>query len=224
MSVIYKATNRINGKSYIGFSTNYSKRKKRHEKRKHGEYFHKALKKYGVENFEWTILKENAILEDEIQFIEEYQTFWEYGKGYNLTKGGEGCLGRIVSDETKEKISESVKILHKNSDYRKKIIESWTEERKQKARESMIGDKNLFYGDRRFAGENNPFYGKQHDPELKKRMNEKTSQTMKGKPPNNAEWTKGTFWWNNGIVNKRSKTCPGNDWKRGTIKMNKSGA
>ena len=49
-------------------------------------------------------------------------------------------------------------------------------------------------------------------------MNAKTSATMKGRPPNNAEWMKNTFWWNNGSINKRSKECPGEGWVRGTVK------
>jgi group I intron endonuclease len=34
----------------------------------------------------------------------------------------------------------------------------------------------------------------------------------------NAEKIKDTFWWNNGQNNKRSKTCPGLEWKRGRLK------
>jgi len=123
MAVIYKATNKLNGKSYVGFSTNYKRRKHNHEKRECGEYFHNALKKHGKENFEWTILKENATLEDEVQFIEEHQTFWEYGKGYNLTKGGEGSLGRIISEQTREKHRNNTKEKMKDENHRKSISE-----------------------------------------------------------------------------------------------------
>ena len=54
--------------------------------------------------------------------------------------------------------------------------------------------------------------------ELKKQMNAKTSVTMKGRPPNNVKYIKGSFWWNNGVINKRSKECPGDGWFRGTVK------
>jgi len=111
MSVIYKATNKINNKSYIGFDSNWPNRKHIHKYHSETEnentsYFHRAIKKYGWENFEWTILKDDATLEDEISLIEEYQTFHTYGKGYNLTKGGDGNLGWIMPEETKRKISQ----------------------------------------------------------------------------------------------------------------------
>lgn len=106
--VIYKATNTINGKSYIGFAIDLNNRKKEHHKKAKGdyrkEYFHHAIAKHGAEAFHWEVIKEDATLEDEIRLIEEHQTFWEMGKGYNLTKGGEGKLGYVVSEETKEKL------------------------------------------------------------------------------------------------------------------------
>ena len=110
MNVIYKATNKINGKSYIGFDSNWPRRKRQHEnsaKRKDGYYFHKALNKYGIDNFEWVILKENATLEDERLLIVSHET---HMKGYNLTLGGEGILGHKHSDNTKKKLSDKAKI------------------------------------------------------------------------------------------------------------------
>lgn len=94
---------------------------------------------------------------------------------------------------------------------------SWTDERKEKSRDLVSGEKNYFYG-KSLTGSKNGFYGKRHNPELKKQMNAKTSATMKGRSPNNAKWTKGTFWWNNGIINKRCKDCPGEGWVKGTLK------
>lgn len=113
-----------------------------------------------------------------------------------IAKRAESNRGKKRSEETKRKISESNK---------GKIMGPLSDEHRGKVSEALKGDKN-------------PFYGKQHDPELKKQMNAKTSITMKGRPPNNAEWTKGTFWWNDGTINKRSKDYPGDGWNRGTIK------
>lgn len=114
MAVIYKATNKINGKSYIGFDSSWPNRKLAHIH--HAKnitdqsfYFHRALNKHGLENFEWAIIKEEATLEDEVKLIEEHKTFWKNGQGYNLTKGGDGNLGWIVPDEVKSKISKKAK-------------------------------------------------------------------------------------------------------------------
>lgn len=113
MAVIYKATNKINGKSYIGYATNFRKRFAVH---KHNalvkncdHLFHRAIRKYGFEAFEWEILHEAATLDDEIRLIEEHDTFVYTGHGYNLTKGGDGSVGWRMRDETKAKISEKAK-------------------------------------------------------------------------------------------------------------------
>jgi group I intron endonuclease len=54
----------------------------------------RAIKKYGIENFEWVILEENLTQENairkEMHYIQLYDT---YVNGYNSTKGGEGAFG-----------------------------------------------------------------------------------------------------------------------------------
>lgn len=112
MAVIYKATNKINGKIYIGFTINYEERVKQHHKDAFGKkqskkYFHYALRKHGFDNFEWSILKEDAIPEDEKYFVEELQSYHKTGKGYNLTFGGDTSIGYEHTDETKQKIRDS---------------------------------------------------------------------------------------------------------------------
>lgn len=110
MAVIYRATNTVNGKYYIGYAVDFEKRKNEHlykAKRNERQYFHNAIRKYGEDSFTWEILKEDATLEDEIFFIEKYQSFYTYEKGYNLTKGGEGKLGFIPHEETREKLRKS---------------------------------------------------------------------------------------------------------------------
>jgi group I intron endonuclease len=112
MAVIYKATNKNNNKSYIGFAINFKERVGEHlrkSKRKDRQYFHNAIAKHGEDAFEWSILKEDATLEDEVYFIELHKTFWIHEKGYNLTMGGEGKLGYITSERTRNKIKMSNK-------------------------------------------------------------------------------------------------------------------
>ena len=83
-------------------------------------------------------------------------------------------------------------------------------------------------------GENNPFYGKKHSEESKKRIGEKSKgrrhseetrrkmrESHKGKPKSEEHkkklsesakgkntWIKGRRWFNNGKINKRAKECP----------------
>lgn len=70
-------------------------------------HFYRAIRKHGWDNFEWSVLKEDATMEDEKYFIKEYDTFGE--NGYNTTFGGEGPSGRICTVEHKRKTSESMK-------------------------------------------------------------------------------------------------------------------
>lgn len=90
---IYKVTNKINGKVYIGQSVDVGKRWRQHMTAKDDIYFHKAIQKYGVENFEWEVIeqcKKKDLDEREIYWIEYYDSF---NKGYNCTKGGDGVSG-----------------------------------------------------------------------------------------------------------------------------------
>lgn len=102
MAYIYKITNQINGKVYIGKTTEPSinERWKQHKSECHKERvknrpFYKALNKYGPENF---IIEEIeqcdvAILEErEIYWIDIYRSYigWDDCNGYNATTGGDG--------------------------------------------------------------------------------------------------------------------------------------
>lgn len=109
---IYLIRNLINGKGYVG-QTSYSlgHRWSRHKfdaKRGMPSLLHRAMRKYGNENFiiEQVVLGEDYLLNDlEIHYIKFYGTRCDSGHGYNMTDGGEGCLGYIPSLETREKMA-----------------------------------------------------------------------------------------------------------------------
>ncbi len=89
---IYKITNKLNGKIYIGQSVNPYRRFAAHCSRaKTGEDnypIHSAIKKYGKENFELEILEwTEDYNEREKMLIKEYNS--KVPNGYNLTDGGE---------------------------------------------------------------------------------------------------------------------------------------
>lgn len=116
--IIYKATNIINGKVYIGFDSVWPKRQKSHKfssfnsnGQDYNFKFHRAIRKYGWEAFEWEEIccsKDGEYLLNEMEkyFIQQYDS---YNNGYNMTLGGEGCFGRIFTKQSKEKISKGNK-------------------------------------------------------------------------------------------------------------------
>jgi hypothetical protein len=68
-------------------------------------------------------------------------------------------------------------------------------------------------------GEKNPFFGKKHSEETKQKCGKKISKALEGKVPKNLKMFVGSFWWNNGHINKRSHECPGIDWVKGRLPL-----
>ena len=112
MGVIYLRTNKVNGKQYVGQVT--TKRfKARQNKWKSNSYryagkaINNARAKYGIDAFDFEILKECDDKELdfwEMYYIKELNT--KVPNGYNMTDGGEGRSGSSVSKETRKKMSE----------------------------------------------------------------------------------------------------------------------
>lgn len=86
--IIYKITNKINGKFYVGkTSKTIDQRFQRHyHNHKSGKtYLYKSMRKYGFENFVIEAIEETLELN-------EREIFWisELCPHYNMTKGGDG--------------------------------------------------------------------------------------------------------------------------------------
>ena len=96
---IYKITNLINNKSYIGQSVDINRRFRSHKSypfEKSNYPLYRAFKKYGIDNFSFEILEEcpiEELNEKEIYYINYYDT---YNNGYNQTTGGQGNSNNIV--------------------------------------------------------------------------------------------------------------------------------
>lgn len=97
IGLIYLCKNKLNGKIYIGQTIQtLEKRKRRHENdalnNNDNFIFHRALKKYEINNFEWSILEsdieEKYLNEKEKYFIQKYNSN-NINIGYNMTVGGE---------------------------------------------------------------------------------------------------------------------------------------
>ena len=94
---IYKITNQINGKAYVGLSKNCLKRWSDHYSKSYNSKkkddldkpLYKAMRKYGRENFSFEIIEEcdlDKLREREVYWISYFDT---YKNGYNATAGGD---------------------------------------------------------------------------------------------------------------------------------------
>lgn len=89
---IYKITNKINGKCYIGQTVDYKRRFSEHKSMGYGneqnKVLYKAFKKYGIENFSFEVI-ENKTSDYNVRekyWIAYYDSF---NNGYNMTEGGD---------------------------------------------------------------------------------------------------------------------------------------
>jgi group I intron endonuclease len=106
--IIYKATNKINGNCYIGKTIQHLRERKSahelHASKNSNFYFHRALRKYGFNNFGWKILF-HAIDENELDQMEKYfiANYKATNYLYNMTAGGRGLIDPV--GETRRKLS-----------------------------------------------------------------------------------------------------------------------
>lgn len=112
MSIIYICRNKINNKIYIG-QTKQTLYKRIHRhlsdalSGRSNVHFHRAIRKYGKENFEWNILQtipdncNEALNAAERWWIEYYDS---YNYGYNSTTGGSNQYTFNLSENAKNKI------------------------------------------------------------------------------------------------------------------------
>jgi len=107
--IIYKITNPINGKCYIGQTTQGIKqRRAEHYARLAGgrrdHKLYRAFTKYGIENFVWELI-DTASCKESLDTKEKYyiSCYGSYYRGYNATDGGFS-----LSEETRNKIRDKM--------------------------------------------------------------------------------------------------------------------
>lgn len=221
---IYITENLINHKKYIGqhcsdhFDFNY---------KGSGRLLLRAIKKYGWENFSCKILESDGIMpticnsKEELGKAEEYyvnlynaQQSNEY---YNLKAGGiQVSVWSSYSEEEYERHREICRqntIGENNPNYgnhtlRDRLVSGelipnrlgipHTEEYKKRLSKSMKSKKI-------HSGSSNPFYGKKHSKEAKKKQ---------------SEWTKARHWYNNGEREVFELSCP-DGYVKGRLKRKK---
>jgi group I intron endonuclease len=142
---VYKITNNVNGKSYIGFTGNtiferFEQHKKDAIKIRDNRKFYNAINKYGTDVWKIELLElvdsAEVAKQKEIELIEKFDT---YKNGYNSTKGGDGNNGIIMSEESNVKRSRALKGIAKN--YTRMHGKIHSEESKKKISESHKGKK-----------------------------------------------------------------------------------
>lgn len=114
---VYRHINRLNGKSYIGWtSKSIDYRWNQHCRLAQNAsplVFHSAISKYGPDQFDHEILEicesEKEAAAAEIRLIKEYKTHYIDGFGYNMTLGGDGVSGIIIDKESYKRVSEALK-------------------------------------------------------------------------------------------------------------------
>ena len=139
---VYKHTNKVNGKVYIGITTKSPRARWDNGKGYRGNrHFWNAIQKYGWDGFEHEVLAENleatrAFEMEKILIAECRSNLSEYG--YNHSTGGEGGhAGVVCSEETRRKL-----------------------------REANLGDKSPMWG------KPGTMLGRKHSDETKRRMSE----------------------------------------------------
>lgn len=200
---IYKITNTINDKVYIGFTKNFERRMVEHTRnsKKLNSHLYYAIRTYGIEMFEFEIIYQSLDADHTKNIMEQYfiDVYDSYYAGYNMTLGGDGSIGRTWSDEQKHLISvrnKGQKSLNKGKTY----IELYGEEKANKKIEKMkktitetcknkvisnenrkrISDRLKKY----YSKKPGAFTGKNHTAESKQKISEKRkeySEKIKGK-------------------------------------------
>jgi len=100
---LYKITNLVNGKLYIGVTKNLSARKKQHfynPNQNKNSIIKKAVNKYGPENFSFDVLcvgSKEYIYDLEVKAISAFNTV---ENGYNIKPGGAGGTGHKVASRS----------------------------------------------------------------------------------------------------------------------------
>ncbi len=173
--VIYCAKNKINGKCYVGQTTHTVNVRigthKRDSRKGSDCAFHRAIRKYGIENFDIKILC-HCVNKIELDFAERLwiKTINSLSpNGYNMTTGGDSPS---FTEEGRIKLSKALKGMKRSDEFKRKIGDAHrgiprSEEVKAKLSAALMGRK---YPER--SGKNHPHWGKSPSEETRKKLSE----------------------------------------------------
>ena len=202
MYYIYRITNLINGKTYIG---QHKYKKLDDSYMGSGKLLKLAIKKHGIENFKKEILYSRIQYRETADDMERFAIAKERAIGkaeYNIASGGKVIDGFNRSEEWKRKQSES----HKNisNDTRKKMSESH-KGRSPANKGKPMSEEQKKKLSKAHKGKSTWNKGKHHTEETKKKL---------------SEINKEKHWYNNGEISKFCYECP-EGFAEGRIPFNK---
>lgn len=199
---IYLIENKINNKVYVGQSWDIKERWHRHKQNsnraKHQkEHLYLSMNKYGLSNFEFSVIKEmyENVSQSDLDFQEQFfiHFFHSDNKEFGYNKREAGSHGRHAKES-----NEKNRLSHLGKSVNKGIPK--TEEAKRNMSlnaPDRLGAKNNMYGKKhsvetklkisekakKRVGPKNPFYGKKHSLEMKLKMSERGKKLVGDKNP-----------------------------------------
>lgn len=124
---IYRITNEMNGKCYVGSALNPCRRQQGHlSTLKRGDHHNRHLQAawnlYGGENFTFAVLES---VSDPGSLIEREQYYLDLlSPEYNLSPTAGSALGVKHTDETRQRMGEAMKTLYADPEYRQRQSET----------------------------------------------------------------------------------------------------
>lgn len=206
---IYKITNLVNGKTYIGQRTMGSKYRTALADMYwgSGKLLKLAQAKYGLENFKKETLIEGFFTKGQLDRFERCAIRIErfLGKAeYNIANGGQG----FDSSEASKYAKIGVKV------YEQRTGKSWSQRAKEIAQSKSPEEKRLIAlksMQSRLEKGNWTFTMK--GKKLSKDQKKKISESHKGKALGSKNGSYGKSWWTNGKENVKAEVCPEGFWK-----------
>lgn len=208
---IYKITNKLDGKFYIG---SHKTKKLDDDYMGSGKYLRHAQHKYGMSNFEKNILHVFHTPEEmyakEAEIVNE--DFLATENTYNLKRGGYGGFDHLNSDHydnPTHSTEHSRKMTERRLEiYAKEVRATWSSKAGITSRDQQKGI--------HAPGVRGSFEGRSHTDETKLCMSKKAKERLKD-PTKNSQY--GTMWITNGESNRkipRTDNIP-QDWYPGRL-------